>query len=212
MKKATLVIFIITIAIMGSYLFKAIIGIDIFETYSLSEYFPFKYLTGGLIVIPESGETIIDESFNSKSLFKKNWWLLWMREEGKVSATYDLEGINNSGCLAIKSNSEKKWSYSYRKFIKVQKGDVFRLEGYAKIKDKDLSVAISIASYDKDKKVINLNSEKVRINRNNQFDKATKSFTIGDGIGFIRFRIIGSGVGEAKLDNMNLRKLKNDNY
>ena len=117
MKKATLVIFVLTIAILGSYLFKVMTGIDIFESYSLSEYFPFKYLTGGLIVIPEPGETIIDESFNSKSLFKKNWWLLWMREEGKVSITYDLDGINNSRSLLIKSDSEKKWSYSYRKFI-----------------------------------------------------------------------------------------------
>ncbi len=206
MKKASATIFIITTIILGSYWLKAIVGVDMFDSYSLSEHFPFKYLIKEVVINPQPGELIIDEPFNSKSIFTKNWFL-WMREEGDVTATYDLSGMNDSRCLLVKSSSKMKWSYTYYKFIKVQKGDVFKADGFAEIKDEDLSIAFSIASFDKNKNVINWNSDQPELYRNNQFEMLSKKFTIADEIRFIRFRITGSGVGTFKFDNIQFQKL-----
>ncbi len=198
----------IILILLGGYWFKAMRGINVFESYSLSSYFPFKYLIQDVVINPEPGEVIIDESFNPKSLFKRNWWFIWMREEGKVAMSYCLDGVNNSRCLLIKSSSEKKWSYTYRKYIEVKKGDVFSFEGSAKIQDADLSLAFSIASFDKDKKVVSWNSDHPSAYRNNQYEMLTKKFTVTDGVRFIRFRILGAGVGDFRFDDINFRKVK----
>ncbi len=210
MKKTSLAIFVIAIIVLGGYWFKATVGVNIFESYSLSNYFPFKYLIKEVIVHPQPGEIIIYESFNSKSIFKRNWWFLWMREEDKVTINYDLNGINDSRCLSIKSSSKMKWSYTYYKFVEVQKGDVFRFEGLAEIQDKDLFLAFTIASFDKDKKVLKWNSDQPGIYRNNQFEMLTKKFTVANGTRFIRFRITGSGVGTFRFDDIQFKKLKPD--
>ena len=152
MRKALLLVLVITITVLSGYWFKAMLGIDISEAYSLSEYFPFKYVTKDHTVHPEPGETIFNEPFNSKSFFERDWWFLWMRDKSRVIANYDFGGINNSRCLLIESSSKNKWSYTYRKYMEVQQGDVYSFEGFAKVMDKDLSLAFTIASFDKDRK------------------------------------------------------------
>jgi hypothetical protein len=210
LKKALLAILVITITVLGVYWFKGRLGINISEEYTLSEYFPFKYLVKDSTVHPEPGETIIDEPFNPKSFFERAVWLLWMRDEGSVIVTYDLGGINNSRCLLVESSSKNKWSYTYRTYIEVQKGDVFSFEGFARVPDKDLSLAFTIASFDKDRKIIEWNSSKPEIYRNNQFEMLTKQFTVADGTRFIRFRITGSGIGKFRFDDIKFRKLKSN--
>jgi hypothetical protein len=184
------------------------LGINISEEYALSEYFPFKYLIKNQTVHPEPGETIITEPFNSKSFFERDQWFLWMRDEGRVIVNYDSGGINDSRCLLVESSSKNKWSYTYRKYIEVQQGDVFSFEGFAKVMDEDLSLAFTIASFDKDRKSIEWNSSKPEIYRNNQFEMLSKQFTVADGTKFIRFRITGSGVGKFRFDDIKFRKLK----
>lgn len=208
MKKALLAILVITITVLGGYWFKDMLGINISEEYALSEYFPFKYLIKNQTVHPEPGETIINEPFNSKSFFERDQWFLWMRDEGRVIVNYDSGGINASRCLLVESSSKNKWSFTYRKYIEVQQGDVFSFEGFAKIVDKDLSLAFTIASFDKDRKNIEWNSSKPEIYRNNQFEMLTKQFTVADGTKFIRFRITGSGIGKFRFDDIKFKKLK----
>ena len=64
---------------------------------------------------------------------------------------------HNSRCLLVESSSKNKWSYTYRTYIEVQKGDVFSFEGFARVPDKDLSLAFTIASFDKDRKIVLFN-------------------------------------------------------
>ena len=65
-----------------------------------------------------------------------------------------------------------------------------------------------MASFGEDKKVIKCNCEREKIHINNQFGRITKLFTVAEDIAFIRFRIIGKGVGEFRFDDIKFRKLK----
>ncbi len=208
LKKALVTILVISITVLGGYWFKDMLGINLSEEYALSEYFPFKYLIKNPTGHPKPGKIIIDEPFNSKSFFERDMWFLWMRDEGRVLIKYDLGGIKNSRCLLVESSSRNKWSYTYRKYFEVQPGDVFSFEGFAQVLDNNLSLAFTIASFDKDRKIIEWNSGKPESYRNNQFELQTKQFTVTDKTRFIRFRITGSGVGKFKFDDIKFRKIK----
>ncbi len=71
-------------------------------------------------------------------------------------------------------------------------------------------MAFTIASFDKDKKVLKWNSDQPEIYRNNQFEMLTKEFTVAKGTRFIRFRITGSGVGTFRFDDIQFEKLKSE--
>jgi len=206
MKKTSITIIIIAIFVLSSYWIKNLIGLNIFEPYSLSKFFPFKYLQRDYTLRPESGETIISESFNTSSLFKKSRFHLWMSEKGKVVHDYDTNGFHNSRCLLIKSNSDKSWAFSTRKFVEVKKGDVFSYKGFSSLKGEDVYATFCLVSFDKDKNVIKWDYEKTIISQNNKVIKVRKRFTVTDGVVFIKFRITGRGVGEFRFDDIEFRK------
>ncbi len=156
---------------------------------------------------PEPGETIIDDSFNSRAFFERDPWFLWMRDEGKVTVKFDPSGIKDSKCLLVESSSKNKWSYTYGKYIEVQQGDTFGFEGFAKVLDKDASLAITVASFNNDKQIIEWNSGQPEIYSNNQFELLTKEFTVADGIRYLRFRITGAGVGTFRFDDIKFKKI-----
>jgi len=207
MKKTLIVISITVFALLSSYWIKNLIGVNIFEPYSFSKYFPFKYLQQGCTLQPESGDTIIAESFNARFFFKRDWSNLWMVEKGKVVRSYDTNGFHNSRCLLIKSSSDKSWVYSSLKYIAVKKGDVFRYAGFLSLKGKNTYAGFSFTSFDKNKNVIEWNYETTKINQNNEVVKIAKQFTVTDEIVFIKFKIFGRGVGEFRFDDIALSKL-----
>jgi len=207
MKKISISIIIIVVSIFGAYRFKNLIGVDIFESYSLSKYFPFKYLQLDSMLYPDSGDIIIAESFNTSYFFKRNWSNLWMAEKDKVVRDYDINGFHNSRCLLIKSSSKKSWAYSSLKYIAVKKGDAFSYSGFISLQGKNTYAIFCLASFDKYKNVINWSYEKTKISQNNKVVKIERKFTITDKIAFIKFRIIGRGVGEYRFDDIELSKL-----
>ena len=77
-----------------------------------------------------------------------------MRDEGKVTLDYDSNGISNSRCLLVKSNSTKSWAYSHNKYVEVLEGDFFSFEGFAKIQGANVSAYVGIAAFDKHKRPI----------------------------------------------------------
>ncbi|TKB25000.1 hypothetical protein FCL47_15225 [Desulfopila sp. IMCC35006] len=63
------------------YWLKSNIGIDYFEKFTLSKFFPFKYLIEhNVIDVPVPG-ILLDDSFDSFSLLG-NWTPLWLLEKG----------------------------------------------------------------------------------------------------------------------------------
>jgi hypothetical protein len=127
-----------------------------------------------------------------------------MREEGKVTQSYDSNGINNSRCLLVKSNSTKSWSYSHIKYVEVLKGDVFSIEGFAKTQGDKISAYAGIAAFDKHKKPIKWNYISKKVNITKKWIKVKSRFVVPNGINYIRFRL--SGIGDFKFDNICFRK------
>lgn len=206
-KKSFFSIIFIAILVVGVYWFKNQIRIDLFKFVTFSNTFPFKYLQRNFIIVPESGDIIIDESFNHQGFFRKNWWKLWMREKGLVIQDYDNDGINKSRCLIVRSSSDKSWAYCYQDFIKVKKGDAFSYEGLTAIQVENGYTTFCITTYDQSKNVLKWIYEEKTVNQNNKIISVKKRFTVAEGIALIRLRIIGFGAGEFRYDDITLRKL-----
>jgi hypothetical protein len=201
MKKYLLALFIMVAILLSLYWFKCRIGINLFDLFSLSDSVPFCYFKKNeIIAIPEPG-MLLNLSFDSYNFIEK-WYVLWMREKGKVTITYDSKGINNSRCLLITSKSCKSWSCSHNKLIEVQKGDVFGFEGFVSLKGKNLSAYIGVSSFDEDKKVIQWSYLGETTSATVIWVKLAKHFTIPEGISYIDFKLSGAGTGEFRFDNI----------
>ena len=129
-----------------------------------------------------------------------------MREEGTVILDYDSNGINNSRCLLIKSNSTKSWAYSHNKYVEVLKGDVFSFEGFVKIQGDKISAYAGVTAYDKHKEPIKWNYISKKLISQKKWIRIKKEFIIHDNIKYISFRLSGVGIGEFKFDNICFRK------
>lgn len=182
------------------------IGINFFDSFSVVSHFPFKYLKNDVIESPEP-RILLSEDFNKKRLFKK-FDVLWMREKGTVKKELSKDGFKDSGCLLIKNISSGSWTYSHNKKVKVNKGDLFCMEGLIKMTGDKLSAYLSVAAFDKNNDVIDWNLFRSRADRKGEWIKVEKQFVISDDIiRYIRFRLVGEGNGEYRFDNIIFRKL-----
>ena len=191
---------------LSGYWLKTRIGIDFFEGSTLSKYFPFNYLVPNNVLDDPPPGIILDDSFDSFSLFG-NWTDLWMREQGKVAKGYDQKGRNNSRCLVIKSSSTKSWSSSYKKYVRVKKGDVFSFKVSAKLQGDTIAGYAGIATFDEKKQAISWNYISGKIDRTDEWVTVEKTFTIPEGITYIRFKLSGTGSGETRFDDIVFEKL-----
>jgi len=156
---------------------------------------------------PEPG-ILLDENFNTKKIFKK-WSDLWMREEGAVSKELSSDGLNGSKCLLIKSSSKGSWTYSHNKRVEVKKGDIFYFNGMVNINGDNISAYLSVSARDENKKVIDWNLFKEKVNRTGVWVGVEKYFTINDdNIRYITFRLAGIGSGEYRFDDITFRKIR----
>ncbi len=197
--------FALILFILLGYWLKCQTGIDFLETTSLSSLPPFKYLQrNNDISLPDPG-ILLNDSFETIPIIS-NWSKLWMKDKGKVTLSYDSNGINNSHCLLIKSNSKKNWLYSHNKYVEVLKGDFFSFEGFVKLQGDKVSAYIGISAFDKYKKPIKWNYISEKIDNAKKWIKIKKSFIIPDDIKYISFGLSGRGIGDYKFDNIIFRK------
>ncbi len=204
-RKYYISLFALILFILFGYWAKCQTGANIFDSISLSNLTPFKYLQrNDVISVPEPG-IILYDSFDTRSIIS-NWSNLWMKDEGKVTLSYSPDGINNSRCLLVKSNSTKSWAYSHNKYVEVLEGDVFSFEGFAKIRGNKISAYVGIAAFDKHKKPIKWNYISEKVDKTEKWINAKREFIIPDNIKYINFWLSGVGIGEFKFDNIYFRK------
>jgi hypothetical protein len=197
--------FPLTIVVLFSYWIKCEIGIDFFGSFSLSNTVLFKYLQKDHMVASPNPGIILTDSFEHSKIIS-SWSDLWMREKGKVTHGYDLNGLKKSQCLFINSKSKKSWAYSHYKLIEVQKGDIFSFKGFVKIKGDDISAYAGIAAFDEERVAIKWNYVKVKVVEHDKWIEVEKTFMIADGIKYIQFRLSGVGIGEYRFDDITMRK------
>ena len=205
-KKYLYTTIVIIILVLFSYWAKSKLGINFSDSFSISKYFPFKYLTRSNVIKASVTGELINEPFESK-LLPNNWSKLWMKEKGKVTQGYDKNGINNSRTLLIKSNSSKSWSYSHNMFIQVEPGDNFRFEGLVKTNGKAVTAFLGVASFDMNKKVIKWSHVRKKVDKTNLWVNVKEHFKISSNeIEYIRLRLTGYGIGEFWFDEIKLMK------
>ena len=206
LKKRYLIIFLLTILFVFGYWVKVQIGINLFDSFSISSYFPFEYLINNVITSPKPG-ILIEENFDEMRIFKI--WSLQIQKAGTVKKKLSLDGVNGSKCLLIKNIGRGYWVYYHRKFIEVNEGDIFHFEADVNIQGDDLSAFMSVTVCDKNKHVINWNSFKEKVNKKGVWIRVKKQLIISDDvIKYIIFRLVGRGKGDFRIDNIIIRKIK----
>jgi hypothetical protein len=194
------------LAVLSGYWLKSQLRIEFFEGDTLSRYFPFNYLAPHRVIKPPRSGILLHDSFDSFPLFG-NWSPLWMKEQGKVTKTYDAQGIDNSRCLLIDSSSAESWSCSHKNYIQSAPGDTFSFTASVQLHGDKLSAYASVAAFDEKKKAVSWNFISEKIEKTGEWVTVEKSFTIPEGISFLMFKISGAGVGEYRFDNITFSKI-----
>jgi hypothetical protein len=132
-----------------------------------------------------------------------------MREDGVVTVELSPNGYNGSRCLLVKSRSVGSWAYSHKTIIQVKRGDRYFFEGLVKIIGDNLSASLSVAAFDSKKRVIDWNLEKGKVGKIGTWITIAKQFTVkNENIKYIKFRLIGKGIGEYRFDHITFNRLK----
>ena len=205
-KKKYLIIALLPIIILSVYWLKFQAGINVFDKFSIGNHFPFKYLKSDVIE-PQGPLVLLSEDFNEKKIFK-TFSSLWMKEKGKVTEGFSLDGMNGSPCLLIESNSAKSWGYSHRKTIKTKQGDRFYMEAFIKMEGDSLHSYLSMVVFDNNKKAFHWARFKSSTYKKGEWIKVAKEFVIADPtISYIKFRLTGKGAGRYFFDDVLFRKI-----
>lgn len=200
-QKILLYVLLFVVVTLSAYWLKSNMGIDFFEKYTLSEIFPFNYLVPNKVIGNQSPGILLDDSFDSFSLFG-NWTSLWMREKGKVTKEIVDTVRDNSHCLVIKSRSSESWSLSHKNIIKVKQGEVFTFQVAVKLNGDNVLAQIGLALFDKDISVVSSNRATNSTIVNDRWILLKNKFTIPDEIFYIRLKISGTGEGEFQFDDV----------
>jgi hypothetical protein len=206
-KKIWLGLSLVLLLCGAGYRLKSEFGFNIFEKFSISSYFPFRYLNHDVLDIQEPG-IIFFEDFEEKRIF--NYWshaVMPLHSKATWQIGKDPVG-DHSRCLEITYQDETYWSYPFQKYIPANKGDIFYFEGSVYLERDSMVAGFYIAAYDGGKTVTNWGLSTKNVVETGRWIKIQNQFTIADdNIRYIRFRLIGSK-GVYRFDNLMFSKLK----
>jgi hypothetical protein len=183
------------------------------EKYSISQYFPFKYLARSeIITIPESGFIMTDD-FDFGRIFSR-WHHLWAQVENGVKLNNSREGYGQTKCLTVQNNNSKAWSLSPGALIQVTKGDMISFQALVMKEFITQSISLQLRGYDETRKETApklARTEKEPVP--GKWELLRMEMLIPEGIRFITPKIRGAGSGLFKIDNIEISKEKqSDNH
>jgi len=197
-----LILMVIILSMLSLYWLKNQIGINFFETISLSKYFPLKYLGRSKVISVDQHGILLSEKFNGIQLFNK-WHGIYLEEDGKITKSISSSGINDSRCLLIINRQVKKWSISHNHFVAVNFGDQFTYGAKVEISGRNPNANICVDSFDEKMKIMTWGYSKAKSEELNKWVHLVKTYSITDkDIKYIRFRINGVGQGEYRFDDI----------
>lgn len=204
-KKIGLIIAGFLLLLFFCYWLKVQLGINLLSSYGLSPWFPFHYLADRTIYSPEVG-TVFFEDFEGMNLVKK-WQDISPINGTTVSREKSSTVSNPTTCLVVQNTNDTTWVYSYIRMIETCPGDVYYYEGLANIKGDDAAAFLNIGAFDEQRKAVDWNFYRKKADRMNQWTKVQNTITISDPrIRFITFRLVGTGKGEFRFDDILLKK------
>jgi hypothetical protein len=193
------------VAALCGYWLKNQIGINLFDSASLSRFFPFNRLQRNDVIADPKPGILFEESFDSHKIVR-HWGKLWMKEKSKVVRGFDMNGRNDSRCLVIKSTSEKSWALSYDGLVEVKQGDIFGFSGFVK-QDGDMpSAYFRVIAFDERRNIVNWYYESEHINNIGKWVFVQKKIAILDDVKYLEFGLVGVGKGEYRFDDLVFQK------
>ena len=201
-KSRVLLLLAIAVGFAGVYSLKSTAGINLFENFSLSSHFPFRYLRSEDVLHPEPLSLILDESFNVAPIFFRTWSTRVQRSAGEDVPHYEALGVNGSRCMIIRSDTDSWWNISHRYLVSVRPGDVLRVTAQVWNGSDSGRAGLEVAAYDEKRNVIKWNYWGKRSDARSRFETITMQFSIPAEVSFIRLRLAGRGRGEFRFDDI----------
>jgi len=201
-----LVLIVIILSMLSFYWLKNQVGINVFYTLSLSNYFPFKYLNRSQIISADQQGILLSDDFDKPRLIN-NWHGIFTEEKGKVIQRLSSSSRNDSRCLLIINREVENWSVSHNYFIAVNLGNQFTYSARVEISGRNPVANICVDSFDENMKIMTWGYSKAKFEELNKWVKLVKTFSITDkDVKYIRFRINGVGKGEYRFDDIVLKR------
>jgi hypothetical protein len=191
--------------VLLAYWLKCQLGINFFDSFSLSSYFPFNDLQRQDVLEPRGPGIILEDSFDRMSIIE-NWSGLWMSEKGTVSLAHAMAGTGGSRCLVVTSSSKGSWSYSHNQFVAVSPGDTFVFSGNVRLGGDNVTAYLGVAAFDRNKKAISWNYTSESTKEIDKWVELRQRFIVADGISYIKLKLSGVGVGKFQFDDIVFRK------
>ncbi|MBK6287457.1 MAG: hypothetical protein IPJ33_00215 [Gammaproteobacteria bacterium] len=201
-KSRAVLLLVVAVCFAGAYALKNSAGINLFEDFSLSNHFPFRYLRSDDTLYPEPFSLILNESFNVAPLLFRTWSTRVQRREGEDAPHYEALGVNGSRCMVIRSDTDSWWNISHRYLVSVKQGDVLRVTAQVWNGSDSGRAGLEVAAYDANRNIIKWNYWSARAGTRSRFETTTLQFTIPAEVSFIRLRLAGGGRGEFRFDDI----------
>ncbi len=204
-------IVILFVLLAAGYGIKVRMGINLFDTFHLSDYWPFNLLIPEAVIDePGPGYARIDD-FNSADPFGF-WITIYSGEKGVAKLSKDPKGSNGTGCLLITCSQKTDWAVNAGYFVKVKPGDKFHYEAKLKIGSPSGKAGISFVAFDKDRKTPKYDfiKQEAAMDKIGTWQVVSLDFTVEDPEnGYIVPRIWGYMAGLVRYDDIVLRTVEN---
>jgi len=190
------------------YFIKSRLPFQFSEKYSISQYFPFKYLARSEIIsVPESG-LIMTDDFDSGRIFSR-WYHLWAQVENGAKLDSSREGYGPSICLTVENKNNQAWSLSPGGLVQVESGTVISFQAMVMKNSLDQSIRLQLNGFNEIREMVipKLAGTEME-SMPGKWELLRLELKIPEGIRFITPRIRGAGPGLFKIDNIRLAKEK----
>ena len=206
--KIFLLFFMVFLIFCVLYFIKSRLPFQFSEKYSISHYFPFKYLARSEIIsVPKSGFIIVDD-FNFGGIFSR-WYHLWAQVENGAKLDSSREGYGQTKCLTVENNNNQAWSLSPGGLVPVEKGTLISFQAMVMKNSLDQSIRLQFNGFNEIREMVMPKlaaTEKEPVP--GKWELLRLEIEIPEGIRFITPRIRGAGPGFFKIDNIRLAKEK----
>jgi len=206
--KIFLLFFMVFLIFCVLYFIKSRLPFQFSEKYSISQYFPFKYLARSEIIsVPESGFIMADD-FDFGRIFSR-WYHLWAQVENGAKLDSSREGYGQSICLTLENNNNQAWSLSPGGLVPVEIGTVISFQAMVMKNSLDQSISLQLNGFNEIHEMVTpklAGTEKEPVP--GKWESLRLEMKIPEGIRFITPRIKGAGPGLFKIDKIRLAKEK----
>ena len=190
---------------LSAYWLKSLWGLNIFNDFSLSRYPMFAALNAQVINNQPFPGPIVADSFDEKGLLisLKSQWKFY---GSAIDMTTDSHTRSNN-MMIIRTTTTERWNGNLTRYVQVQTDEHYQYSIRVKMTGAASFTGASVITYDANRKALSWSNFKTRVVERNTWLELQRKFSVPAGVHYIKFRIIGAGIGEYRFDDFLLKKL-----